>query len=91
MSPHTNTACSSVASFFLREKELGRKRSDEVLHDLLHKEWRTDFRATTDEHGCLGIRGFHGTHRISVNGRAIGEIKIGPQTPKNLSLPMTEL
>jgi endo-1,4-beta-xylanase len=71
--------------------DMSRKRSYEILHDLLHNEWRTDFRATTDEHGCLGIRGFHGTHRISVNGRAIGEIKIGPQTPKNLSLPMTEL
>lgn len=42
--------------------DLTPKKSSEMLYNLFHKEWHTEFEAVTDENGYVEFRGFYGEY-----------------------------
>ena len=62
-------------------KDMTPKRSYHVLHDLLHKEWRTSISGTTDEQGRFLFRGFHGRYRVTTGSGLEGNLVIEPGKP----------
>jgi GH35 family endo-1,4-beta-xylanase len=53
----------SVRSGLLNER-LEPKPAYVALHDLIRRQWRTAFDATTDATGAISFRGFHGQYQI---------------------------
>ena len=53
----------------------------EIVYNMFHKQYHTEFTAEADAIGTLSFRGFYGTYEISVNGRkeVVSFTKDGPR------------
>jgi GH35 family endo-1,4-beta-xylanase len=47
------------------------KPSYEMLKDLIHKQWKTEYETASDENGVLIVQGFKGEYEIEINGKII--------------------
>ena len=64
----------------LLNSKLEPKPSYRALHDLIHREWRTDVRGKTNAVGEFVFRGFLGSYQISVENETSAELLVS--TPR---------